>query len=413
MGAWYESRYTGLFSRFGRIPPRPHDPAVAIWSGTVPPWNPSGGTELAVGGAGWTAEQAEGACVGEAVERLRSYPLPCDRAVEASYARWRLDEPAVDPARWVLFHREQYALAGFPFRPFTEATECRWVCFRRTRTGEPWWVPEELAYLSPRPGERHLICPGVSTGMSCGRETNAVVLRGLQEAIERDAVMGAWWGGYALEEWGPDEVTSVIGPSVPRRVFRPNLRYRFYRIATPLSAHATAVTVEGEDREGFCFAAASACRETRAGSWTKAILEAVQGRHYVRYLLSELDLERPAPPEAPADFSDHALFYSVHTEQLAGTVLHRPANSREKVDWRRHEGLEELVERLGPERPALFRNMTPPGIAREIGDWHVVKVLVPGLQPLHGNHRLAHLGGELWAPRGLNAWAEMMPHPFP
>ena len=38
---------------------------------------------------------------------------------------------------------------------------------------------------------------------------------------------------------------------------------------------------------------------------------------------------------------------------------------------------------------------------------------VAGLQPLHGNADLAHLGGPLWAPRGLAAWADTPPHPFP
>ena len=35
------------------------------------------------------------------------------------------------------------------------------------------------------------------------------------------------------------------------------------------------VTVEGEDREGFCHSIGSACRETRRASWNKAALEAV------------------------------------------------------------------------------------------------------------------------------------------
>ena len=57
--------------------------------------------------------------------------------------------------------------------------------------------------------------------------------------------------------------------------------------------------------------------------------------------------------------------------------------------------------------------MTPPALSQEGLDWHVIRVVVPGLQPLHGSHRLAHLGGDLWAPRGLNEWASHPPHPFP
>jgi hypothetical protein len=72
-----------------------------------------------------------------------------------------------------------------------------------------------------------------------------------------------------------------------------------------------------------------------------------------------------------------------------------------------------LVARLGPERPVLFRNVTPPFIAQEIRTWLVVKVLVPGLQPLHGNARFPHLGGPLWASRRWADWPCLPPHPFP
>ena len=77
------------------------------------------------------------------------------------------------------------------------------------------------------------------------------------------------------------------------------------------------------------------------------------------------------------------------------------------------ESLSDLAARLGPARPVLFRNVTPPGIASEARDWYVLRVLVPGLQPLHGSDDFPHLGGDLWAPRGLAAWTDVPPHPFP
>src|SRR5436190_884010 len=87
-------------------------------------------------------------------------------------------------------------------RPYDPAV-CRWVGFRRAGTGEPWWVPDELAFLNSRPGERPRIAAAVSTGLSCGRPGHPVLLRGLQEVIERDTVVGAWWGRYPLDEWDP------------------------------------------------------------------------------------------------------------------------------------------------------------------------------------------------------------------
>jgi thiazole/oxazole-forming peptide maturase SagD family component len=407
MKRWFESRFTGLFIKFGKIEPRPHDPAVKICAGTT---RTSGGArdEMNVGGAGWTWDAAEAACVGEAIERLQPQPLARDGCIEASFRSWPIDEPAVAPERCVLFHAEQYAQQNFPFRPLKRATECSWVCFREASSGLPWWVPEEFAFMNPPTGMTHQICPGISTGLSCGKWGQPVLLRGLQEIIERDGIVGAWWGTYPLEEWDAEKVFNSLESSLRARLERPNLRWRFYRVGCPFSAHVTMASIEGEDHEGFCFSIGSACRETREQSWNKAILEAIQGRHYVRRIKRERGNN-----ETLSDFPDHAVYYSVHPEQLAETVLHRPRPAVEDhADERRVEVLQDLVGRLGRDCPVLARAMTPPGIAEQKLDWQVLRVLVPGMQPLHGNDAFAHLGGPLWSPRGLSDWRSTPPHPF-
>ena len=419
MTDWADSPYTSIFTRFGEVPARPHDPDVAVWSGTLAPWGPRG-VKLAVGGAGWDTAGAREAALGEGVERLQPYPLPSDGAVEASFDDWPLDDPAIDPERWVLFHREQYRLDGFPFRPFTRGTRCRWVSFRQAGSGTPWWVPEELAYLFMPAGIAHSIAPGISTGLSCGRSGHPVLLRGLQEVLERDAVVGAWWETYPVSEVPAVDVLGLLPRGLDSRLLRPNLRYRFFRIGSPFSAHVTLATIEGEERIGFCFAVGSACRETEAESWMKSILEAVHGYRYVRHLKE--GKTGPAAGEPPSTFEEHALHYSLHPARLDDTMLGacraRAAGARgaREPSWTtspEREAIAVLAERLGKDRPILFRSMTPPAIASELGDWHVLKVLVPGLQPLHGSHELAHLGGPLWAPRGLEEYADMPPHPFP
>jgi ribosomal protein S12 methylthiotransferase accessory factor YcaO len=227
-----------------------------------------------------------------------------------------------------------------------------------------------------------------------------VLLRGLQEVIERDALVGAWWGHYALEEHDPERLLAGL----PRLV-RPNLRWRFYRVDTPYSAHVSVVTLAGEDHEGFCFSAGSACRQTRRASWLKAILEAVQGRHYVRYL-RRTPLADVLKGHTPTDFAGHALYYSLHPERLRETPLEQ-ARTADDEDGRIEEAAA-LRERLGSERPVLFRILTPPGLAAARVGWLVLRVLVPGLQPLHGHHDFPFLGGRLG---GLGC--ADLPHPFP
>lgn len=405
--AWITSSFTGLVRKPNAVPRRPHDPDVHGCSAELPRSARDGA--LAVGGAGWTAEAAQAACFGEAIERWQTAPLPQDHAIEAPYESWPLGEPVVSPDRWVLFHPDQYARPGFPFVPLRPETRCRWACCRDAQTGDPWWVPENFVFLEPRSGERWPLAPAISTGMSSGQANTSVVLRGLQEVIERDALVGAWWGRYPLVEHETDKVIGCLAPGAADRLLRPNLCYRCYRVQTPFSAHVAIVTLEGQDREGWCFSVGSACPESCRAAWDKAFLEAVQGRHYVRYLSANARAQRDV---RPTSFAEHALYYSRHPEMLSRTVFPqaRPESTPPAPDV--VEGLPDLAARLGADRPVLVRNLTPPGLAAEDLGWVVVRVLVPGLQRLHGHHGYPFLGGPLWG-RPVRDWDVMWPHPFP
>jgi ribosomal protein S12 methylthiotransferase accessory factor YcaO len=239
------------------------------------------------------------------------------------------------------------------------------------------------------------------------------LLRGLQEVIERDAVVGAWWGRYVIEEYAIAIILEGLRTDARERVMRRNLTYHAYRILTPFSAHVTMITLTGEDREGWCFSIGSACRETAAASWEKSLLEAIHGRHYVRYLKQQIAEGRSVLREVPTTFAEHAVWYSVYPDRLADTILGRTTVQGHTAFPPVHEDVGALVARLGPERPVLFRDMTPPALASDTLGWHVLRVFVPGLQPLHGHHHLPHLGGPLWAPRGWADYHAMPPHPFP
>lgn len=408
MEPWFESRYGGIFTHFGMLRLLPSDPDVPMCAATLAP-RAARPEPAPVGGAGWNIAAARGACIGEALERFQTYPLRRDATITASYQAWTSDERAVEPRRWVLFHREQYQNPAFPCLPLEHGTECRWVCFRDVSSGEPVWVPEDLAFLFPRAGAPHRIAPMTSTGLSCGRTKDPVLLRGLQEAIERDAIVGAWWGRYRLEEHDPERVFRLCGERIAHQSRRPNISYRFYRVATPFSAHVVVVTAHGEDQDGVLFSTGAACRGARGDAWQKALLECIQGRQYVRYLRQQ----GVCTSSMPRDFAEHALYYTSHPDLLRQTPFSNPSAGTDSQSVQdAHERLADLLERLGPQHPVLVRAMTPPNVATAGEGWYVLKVLVVGLQPLHGNHALAHLGGPLWAPRSVAEFAQSLPHPF-
>ncbi len=394
--------YTGIVTAWGPIPVRPHDPDVPMWAATVAPEGPRH-EAIQVGGCGWTPEHAAMACAGEAIERHAAWALPSDGLVRAA-ARELPDAAPVDA--WALYHDDQYALDGFGFEPLTRDLELSWCAFRTLHDGRRMWVPEELAFLYPTSG-MHRLGASISTGYAAGRQGDPVILRGLQEVVERDAMAGAWLCAYSLEEVPADAVFERLS-HVADRVRRPNLTYRCYRFGSPFTDNAVMVTVTGDDLEGWCFAAGTAVRETLAAAFEKALLEALQGRVYVRWLRAQ----RPPPsPEAPPrTFAEHVSYYTHHRRRLRETILARAPLISPDFD-RPPETPDGLVARLrAAGRTPLARIMTPPSDID--AGWTVVRVLVPGLQPLHSDHTRPFLGGAAWGDRPVSAWATIPPHPF-
>ena len=413
MSAWYDDRFTGIFTQFVNVPLRAHDPDISICAAEMPSWF-EGEVGLGCSGAGWTAEQAVAACLGEGIERLLARWLPDDRSVRSSVAKWSLDEPPIAPGGIVLFHEDQYRNNNFPLAPFTDEAVLRWVQCREVGTGRAIWAPEDLVFLVSRPGECQRLSHGYSTGLSCGVDADLVVLRGAQEVIERDALVGGWWGRYSVEEHSVETIRGALGEAFWRRVDRPNLTYRGYLIRSPFSDHVTMVSVSGDDDEGWVFSVGTACRETREASWRKSVLEAIQGRHCVRMLLGEQvtaseDTKIKGPPTT---FFEHALHYTLQPEQLRATVLENADSPCKNNSAEDSENMNDLQRRLGLQHPILFRNLTPPPLIANHPEWVVMRVLIPGLQPLHGDHRFPFLGGPLWVPRPLDEWKSVPPHPF-
>ncbi len=403
---------TGALLGLARAEARPHDPEVRVWSGRL---SRQGSREepTPVGGAGWTDEAARGACLGEALERYDTSPRRSDGPVTASYEAWPLCEPAVPPEAWVGFSDAQFADPAFPLARFDAASIASWIRFRSVPEGDPWWVPSELAYLGGTPGCSHHHFPGISTGLAAGAREDGLVLRALQEVVERDGAVGAWWGAYPLRELDPDRVFGSLGRDRTRRLRRPNLEWRFFRVASPFTSHLVVVLLRGEDREGGIVSVGSACRSTRREALEKAALEAVQGRHWVRRMAAD-----PPPVLEPPlrDFAAHALYYTLHPEELVRTPFATALpDAEDEATGRedRGEDLAALRAALGPGRPILVRDLTPRALAAGLGGIGVVRVLVPGLQPLYGDDLLAPLGGPMGARLGLAGLAALPPHPYP
>jgi ribosomal protein S12 methylthiotransferase accessory factor len=412
---------TGLFRQLRTFRGEPGDAPVHVVGADTGDtrWLGSDGSPAPAGGAGWTLEQAQASALGEAAERYAAGFVQRERITLAA-AR---DVP--DAVRgWALFSERQYAHPAMHYQRWDEARPLGWVQARSLADGRPGHVPAQFVWIPcrPAPGEP-VLAPMTTTGLGAGDTWAEAVLAGLHEVVERDAFTLAW-----LQRAVPPLVDAAT--ETPRiRSLRRYGRFRLFDLTHDIGLSTVLCLLEKPSAVGTVIAIGCATRLDGAAAAEKAVLEAFQSFPYIR----ELVRAEPGWTAEPGfanlrDFRDHCRLYTVHPEHRPGIAhlldgpadvlpLHRAADPHASA----HEQLKHAVARLqscGLE--AWVVDVTTPDV-RAAG-LTIVRVLVPGSQPLHGFHQAAHLAGPRLRDAGkhlpylsrplseteVNPW----PHPF-
>lgn len=392
----------GLIESLQRVTTEPDDVPLHVYAGRL--GNTAAFASLEVprtcSGAGLVAEHALAACIGEGVERYAA-GLPAPGALTRA-AAGHLPGRAITPDRFVLFSNRQYRQSQrrFPFQRWMPSDPIGWVRARQVESGDPVWVPAAFVYQPYQPAsDEPLIAPSLSTGLACGTDHTNAVIAGLCEVIERDAVTLAWIGQIqppridVRDRELSDEVGTII-EMLNQRGFR----WAAFDLTTDAGVPVIAALVQGESPVGSIVSFGSACHPNAHRAMLKALIEAVHCRMYVKSLIRREPLWKAGRGfRSVTSFADHARFYSVHGEYRQR--LERWWSSTQSVDCRdasaqpSAEWLRKQVETLaGAGYETLVIDLTPPDVVH-LG-LHVVRVLLPGFQPLHGNHLWPHLGGD-------------------
>jgi ribosomal protein S12 methylthiotransferase accessory factor len=395
----------GVLEQCERVPPEPDDVPLEVFAGRLA--NTEAFAELqahqVASGAALDLPQAKAACVGEAIERYSSaLPSP------GSIVRCRADElsgAVVCPDQFALFASWQYGQPGkrFPFGPWNQSHPIGWTkAMRMTPEGFDSfaWLPATFVWLPYAPAKDEIqIAPCLSTGLACGTDFESAVFSGLCEVIERDALALAWLGKHAPPriEFEPNGANNALD-TIVERIAQRGLQWSLFDLTTDLGVPIAAALLEGHSALGWIVAAGSACHPDPERAMHKALVEAAHCRMYIKSLLRrQPSWKANARFHNVTSFADHARFYTVHRQwrqpldrwQRRGTT--RKWKSADALS--KSATLSDLVQQVAAARyQAYARNVTPPDIA-SLG-LSVARVLVPGLQPLHGSHAWPHLGGE-------------------
>jgi ribosomal protein S12 methylthiotransferase accessory factor len=413
----------GLIRRVVDLPLQPDEPDLFIAAATcvAPDYFranqvPSGtGYRITANGVGFTREECLWSVMGEACERYASAIYFEDDLITASLAE--LGQQALNLRDFVLYAPDQYASPGFPCRPLDEHTPLRWTEGRSLVDGRVLYVPAFLAWMGYRPelpGE--FILPQISTGQGAGGSLAQAILAGLNEVIERDCFSSMWLLASAPWQLTAASLAGQVPVAILELLDHPGLNTRVFDITTDLGVPCYVAVLKPATRDTVALGASANLDPVAALS--KAVMEAHHTRNWT------LDLERRQPEVASEDITDfeHHVLYYLYPANFSKLAFLSQARARcfapptpgRLVD----ERLEATVQALSDAGYEPVYVDTTPDDLRSIGI-HTVKVLVPGLQPLHVGvgtehrdprrlRRVAEHWGLSW-PRALN----LDPHPFP
>lgn len=373
-------------------------------------------------GAGLDRESALWSTIGEAVERYASAVVDVETLVYASIGE--LDGDVLDPRNAILFSDEQYQQEDFPFVRFDPAKPYGWVKgFNLTQNCESY-LPALFVYLdyvAEYPHER--MDNGYSTGLAAGPTMEAAICSGTREVIERDAFSCHFLNGISPPKLDFQSIWEELPDKLQKTL---SLEYIDYSISN-ITAEFDVPTVMSILRSGekLGFSTGTSCHTKAGVALEKAVVESFHTFNWI------LDINRWQEPITDArqigSFADHVTYYldkSRHSD-LEFMVNLAPATTLPvtKADFSGSvfadkTELKQLVDLLARHGYDVFlADLTTEDIA-SLG-FHVVKVIIPGLQPLYAGYGNHHLDS-----RRLNSFVENMgyeapsqlnlkPHAFP
>jgi ribosomal protein S12 methylthiotransferase accessory factor len=145
---------------------------------------------------------AQGASLGEAIERYCGNYIPSLQPKKASYRElMAVGEYALDPEAMVLHSKTMLETPGCPFVPFTRDLPVQWVKGQSITKNRDAWLPLSLVFanwITPQtqnePVTHHLWTPG----MAGGRNLEEALVGAIREVVERDITMAWWYNGVKL-----------------------------------------------------------------------------------------------------------------------------------------------------------------------------------------------------------------------
>jgi ribosomal protein S12 methylthiotransferase accessory factor len=376
------------------------------------------------GSGGFNQLRARLAAIGEGIERYALGAYDMSRLVTATYVE--VKDRAVDPRTLVHFDETQYRQPDFPFSRFRDDTPMRWVEGYNLSQQCTVLAPASIVYLSYDFLSRdEFFAHSVSTGAAAGSSLEEAILSGIYEVVERDALTSMWLARLPV----PQVRLDGRFQSFVERLAGFDLDLYVHYITLDVDIPVFWGMLVNRDGRQPVLAVGAAANLDPERALSKVIEETIQTRMWAKVLIKETgkypDLSQPENFSRVDNFDLHVLLYAAYDMRPAvDFLLHSekrigmddiPARSRPCV----LENIQRCVELLRDKGFEVIAIDVTPADIRDAG-FSVVRVLIPGMQPLNGSHNTRHLGNRrlhevarLFGCTFSVEQANPYPHPFP
>lgn len=419
--------YVGLIQSLNFYQCRPDEPQFVHCHATMPDLSRVTGrfSNRGTGSTALTEKVALVKAVGESVERYSSDVNDHRDVIYAPYRK--VKSQAVDPRRFVLFHPEQYREKHCPYTEITDDTVIPWAQGYSVTHGRPTLVPASLVHLGMGLEPEQWFETGPVSGYACANTFEEAILGGVCEVVERDSFMVFWYNNLPVPAFDLSALESQEARQTLDRYHSAPVRLHCSNITTDIGIPA-AVAVMTSRAPGWPAAVVSAAADLDPERAVVRALQELAANHlFIRHHV-ESRSPMPQAPEQVMTMEDHGLFYCSPARLPALDVLLRPRSRVRPRDLQTQtsedvlEDIRYCVGRLAAlDLEVIAVDLTAPDVG-SLG-FKVVKVLIPGAQPIDFGMSWQHFGGRRIydAPvrmgyrtrPTLASELNRFPHPFP
>jgi len=387
----------GIVRRLVEVPLQPGEPDIFIVAAHCAkpkyflrnqPFGAAGGDYIVpANGVAFDREEATWRALGETCERYAGGLYRDEDLTTAS--RSELGDQALPLENLIAFADAQYARPGFPFARVDPNVKLRWAKGWNLTRRAPCLIPASLVYLGYEATSAHEnLFPSISTGMAAGRTLEQALLNGLSEVIERDAFVCTWLLERPPEQVSASSLQAALRTREHELFNMENIQGFALRVETDIGLPTAITLLKPRDGKAAVFGASAnlSLRQAIARS-------ALEAFHTLNWSIFLQRAPRIVPREQIRDFEDHVRYY-LHPPNVASLswLLSGPAtevtlSAMEKPDHQ--AGLEFALGLLSKAGYEAYYVETTTADVESIG-FRTVRVIVPGLQPLHVGHDMAH-----------------------